>query len=122
LIIAFTSHGLESDASWPNVTLPNFNLRAANAGAVDKTLSFLYAPYVTDALSWEFYANENVSLLTDALEEDATLPSEKVYSENGGENTLAPIWQHFPPSSSLINLEDSLRNQRKPQHTHGSLP
>ena len=58
LSAAFTSHALSSGSSWPNVTLPDFEIRAANTRVLTALTVINFHPLVKeeDRSGWEAYA------------------------------------------------------------------
>jgi class 3 adenylate cyclase len=61
LSIAYTSYALSSNSTFPNVTLPDYQIVAANSRVMSETVIFKYLPKVTDETrkGWEAYAVEN---------------------------------------------------------------
>jgi len=61
LSVDITSYALATGSKFPFVTLPDFELKGANARITGDTLMIYYFPYVKDALKgrWETYAATN---------------------------------------------------------------
>jgi hypothetical protein len=58
--VAITSYALNTGANFPYVTMPDWELRAANTRVITKSITFQWFPLVQeeDRLGWEAYANE----------------------------------------------------------------
>jgi hypothetical protein len=58
--VAITSYALDTATNFPNVTMPNWELRAANTRVITKSITFQWFPLVQeeDRLGWEAYANQ----------------------------------------------------------------
>ena len=58
--VAITSYALNTAASFPNVTVPNWGLRGANTRVITKSVTLVWFPLVQeeDRLGWEAYANQ----------------------------------------------------------------
>jgi class 3 adenylate cyclase len=61
LSVTITSYAKSTGATFPNVTLPDFEIRASNSRVLSDTAVFNYQPVVTDEtrLGWEAYQIEN---------------------------------------------------------------
>jgi class 3 adenylate cyclase len=61
LSIAYTSHALSSNSTFPNVTLPNYHIHTCNMRIMSEAVVFNYQPIVTDETrkGYEAYAIEN---------------------------------------------------------------
>lgn len=61
LSVTFTSHAKSTGATFPNVTLPDFEIRCSNARVLSDSVVFNYSPLVTDETrkGWEAYQIEN---------------------------------------------------------------
>jgi hypothetical protein len=119
-----TSYSMDTKANWPNVTLPNFDIRTADpfengAGAE----LFLFAPIVSfeNRRGFEEYAREHQGWIKEDLElrglgkvDPGNIPSQ-IYSfsgeyeeEEAHENEMhIPIWQVAPvPTNAGIVMMD----------------
>lgn len=69
LRIAATSHVRTANATWPFVTLPDFDLRAGNVGDLGDIMSIGLHPYVTleNREEWENYSVENIAWLEESI-------------------------------------------------------
>ena len=61
LAVAYTSYAIGTGASWPNVTLPDFEIRAANTRILSDSAVINFYPLVTDEtrLGYEQYVRDN---------------------------------------------------------------
>jgi class 3 adenylate cyclase len=61
LSISYTSYALSSGLTFPNVTLPDYQLRTVNTRIMSEAVVFNYHPLVTDETrkGWEAYAIDN---------------------------------------------------------------
>jgi class 3 adenylate cyclase len=61
LSVLYTSYAINSGSTFPNVTLPDYQLHSANARIMSESVVFNYHPVVTDVnrKGWEAYAREN---------------------------------------------------------------
>jgi hypothetical protein len=126
LDISITSYAVGTNSTFPFVTLPDFDLRAANTLALADTFSIVFVPLVTQAnrVKWESYAVENEEWITTALNrqtasvgrrEQETLglvtPWITAFDEDGalvrqpdGAETYFPVWQNAPVDTGIINF------------------
>lgn len=120
---SITSHALDSEMTWPNVTLPHFDVRATKHK--NFTLEFYgFAPFVIPAtrLGWEEYALQNQDWISQDYhyrgwnESHNPIPPEiHRYNESAPivdfEKDMfdyeMPLWQVSPPRKdlSLVNLD-----------------
>jgi hypothetical protein len=58
--VAITSYALDTATNFPNVTMPDWELRGANTRVITKSITFQWFPLVQeeDRLGWEAYANQ----------------------------------------------------------------
>jgi hypothetical protein len=70
-----TSYALDTNQTFPFVTLPNFAVRGSNMRIQADAFVFHWAPLVTDVkrLAWEEYAMQNRFHIDEAFEEDEAL-------------------------------------------------
>jgi hypothetical protein len=127
LDISITSYAVGTNATFPFVTLPDFDLRAANTLALADTFSVIFVPLVTQAnrLKWENYTVQNEEWLTKAINRQTTAtvgrrvqesvgliePSISFFGEDGarihqpdGAEPYFPIWQNAPVDSGIVNF------------------
>jgi class 3 adenylate cyclase len=90
LSIAYTSYALSSNSTFPNVTLPNFQLVSANSRIMSETVVFNYHPMVTDETrkGWEAYVVENrVEFNISTLSEYSSIAYQDAeYNQSHGRN------------------------------------
>ena len=62
LSVAVTSYALDSGATWPMVTVPNFDLRGANIRIVTKSVACVFIPLIQeeDRPQWEEYVTQKI--------------------------------------------------------------
>jgi hypothetical protein len=58
--VVITSYALDTGSNFPYVTVPDWELRGANARVITKSNTFFWFPLVQeeDRLRWEAYANQ----------------------------------------------------------------
>jgi hypothetical protein len=126
LDISITSYAVGTNSTFPFVTLPDFDLRAANTLALADTFSVLFVPLVTQAnrAKWETYSVENEAWITTALNRQTAsverraqetlglvAPSITAFDPDGalvrqpdGAEPYFPIWQNAPVDTSIVNF------------------
>jgi hypothetical protein len=116
LATAFTAHSLSSKLSWPNVTLPFFELRTKDLRREQSGVEVVvFAPLVSkdSKEEWEAYSIENQGWLQEGLDYQGSgstvagrIPELVFPSEDGELNLFAPLWQigASPTNASIINL------------------
>jgi hypothetical protein len=133
--ISFTSYAVETNSTPPNVTMPDFDLRAANTLALADTFSVFFVPLVEEDTrqEWEQYSDENQGWISTALTrktatslrklEEVKGISETIYkfgesgqkvSEEYGSGPYFPVWQNAPVFEDIVNFNllsvDTLRD------------
>jgi class 3 adenylate cyclase len=112
LSIAYTSHAISSGSTFPNVTLPNYQLHASNARIMSEALVFNYQPIVTDETrkGWETYVRENKKLHFDAsiTELDLIQYQDNYFNQSGSQNLQ--INQELSAAQNIQDLSDAIRN------------
>lgn len=119
-----TSHALDSEMTWPNVTLPHFDIRARHNK--NFTLEFSgFAPFVVpaDRPGWESYSVHNQDWLAQDYHyrgwnqtPDSIAPQIHKYNESAPQlrddedemfDYEIPLWQLSPPRTdvSIVNLD-----------------
>jgi class 3 adenylate cyclase len=75
LSVAITSYALLTGSTFPNVTLPDFAARFANARVLSESFMITFNPLVTDATraGWEEYSIQHLDHYYEALEEETML-------------------------------------------------
>ena len=78
LRIAVTSHVISTNASWPFITIPDFDLRGSSANDMGDTLMVTLHPLVTlgDREAWENYTVNNIDWLYQAEARQSTATRE----------------------------------------------
>jgi class 3 adenylate cyclase len=124
LSIAITSLAVDSQASWPNFTVPDFEFRAANIRELADAASIAISPIVSedDRAGWEAYSIENTQWIDDAAAflvgrrlETPELDngvSKKVFAFKDGVERVVdespapflPMWQNYPAVPGLVNF------------------
>jgi class 3 adenylate cyclase len=104
LSVAITSHAVESGAPFPNVGLPDFPARFANARVLSGSFMLSWTPLVTDTTrsSWERFSIGQMDNFEAALRMDTLLQEH----QNTAYNFTAPIYpaDHAMPNP-IIRLE-----------------
>jgi hypothetical protein len=133
LRIAVTSHALNTNASWPFVTIPDFDLRAESARDLGDILSLSLHPLVSldDREEWEQYSVDNIDWLRQAKLRQSTAArelsdklepanftrgfSKEIYRFDSNDEVVIvdqttgpylPTWQHMPPLDQAINFNN----------------
>jgi hypothetical protein len=81
LTLSYTSQAnIDSNGSWPMVTLPDFEARAENVLKVSNLLALLMFPKVSGELrsAWEAYSNANQGWLAEGLAYQQNVPASEV--------------------------------------------
>ena len=118
LATALTAHARGDAIAWPNVTLPNFDIRATETEGLTGVKVLAFAPLVSESnlKGWEAYAWENQGFIAEDWSfRDASVVagkiSPKVYYDGpeavaAGE-LHAPLWQSGPVAydASIVNLD-----------------
>ena len=101
-----TSYALNSESRWPNVTIPDFELRGSTANSISKALQLTFSPLVAaeNRLQWEAYAFAHQQWLDESLKQAVELGSDK-YDE--GAHTL---WRQ--PISPTIQTSDAFMGSK----------
>jgi class 3 adenylate cyclase len=97
LQIAVTSHVMNTNASWPFITIPDFDLRGSNANDLGDTLMVALHPLVTsgDRVAWENYTVNSIDWLYQA---EARQPSAaRELRKTAGDRGLASTRAVTPP-------------------------
>jgi len=134
LATAVTSHAIEANETWPNVTLPHFDLRAREAEELSGLELIVFSPLVTEAnrAGWEEYAwqhqdwiAEDLNLYDDqggsvfnpgSIARSIYKFSDETDEDGAGRRRLiteydqsfyVPVWQlgPVPTNASIINLD-----------------
>jgi hypothetical protein len=129
LDISITSYAVGTNSTFPFVTLPDFDLRAANTLALADTLSVAFVPLVTQAnrAEWESYSVDNEAWITTALNRQTasvgrraqapetiglSTPVITAFAEDGalvpqpdGAGPYFPLWQNAPVDTSIVNFD-----------------
>lgn len=73
--VTLTSHALQSGQSFPMVTLPDFETRAANTRILADGVYVFWLPYVTDdkRAAWEVYASQHYTHIYEAYAAETRL-------------------------------------------------
>lgn len=125
--VEVTSLAVDSGASWPNFTLPDFEYRASILRSVADAGAVLYLPLVTASTraGWEAYSVENALWIQDAQDFENSLSQRQLYPpnfDNGFSDQIYvledgkphvdehtgpyyPIWQHYPVVKELVNFD-----------------
>jgi hypothetical protein len=85
LRVAVTSHVISTNASWPFVSIPDFDLRGSSANDLGDTLMVALHPLVTleDREAWEKYTVNNIDWLSQAEAQEPTAGRELHKSAGG---------------------------------------
>eukprot|EP00934_Nitzschia_sp_Nitz4_P003177 Nitzschia sp. Nitz4//scaffold52_size167869//51633//56242//NITZ4_002269-RA/size167869-snap-gene-0.210-mRNA-1//1//CDS//3329554014//3167//frame0 len=99
LRIAITSHASTNNASWPFVTIPDYDLRAQNIRDLANVISVNLHPIVSyeDRLPWEEYAVDNIEWLMTSLERQEN----GQYYRSLQETRIAERWLTAPNVSDM---------------------
>ena len=126
-----TSYALALEARWPNITVPDFELRGSAINTMSKALQITLSPLVAaeDRDQWADYAFAHQNWLDESLlqaEElgidkydegshswrqpiSRTIQSSNDFMGSDGEEiyVYAPVWQQSPPphDPSIVNLD-----------------
>jgi class 3 adenylate cyclase len=75
LAVAITSYALQTGSTFPNVTLPDFAARFANARVLSESFMITFNPLVTDEMraGWEEYSIQHMDQYYEALKEETML-------------------------------------------------
>lgn len=126
LSIAATSFAINTNRTWPYVTMYDYDLRAQSALALATTGQMTFAPLVTEEnrVKWEEYSAANLWWISEAMERthgdsseqylDDVWISDKLYTVDDNINPIPPegpgpffpVWQMQPPIPVFINLAD----------------
>lgn len=103
LSVAYTSHALNSGSNFPNVTLPDFEIRGASARVVADSTFFRWMPLVTDdtRAGWEAYAAQHHTWLERAYASERQQTARQDVSFNRTGPTS--------PTTRRALLQDSVR-------------
>ena len=122
--ISVTSHGTKNSVP-PNVTIPDFDLRAANTLALADAFSVFLVPLVDrdGRLQWEQYAVENQGWVEVAMNRESTNDwrrrnlqttgiSETIYRSDANGDKISedqgdlycPVWQNAPVYEDIVNF------------------
>eukprot|EP00339_Tiarina_fusa_P025260 CAMPEP_0117016014 /NCGR_PEP_ID=MMETSP0472-20121206/12683_1 /TAXON_ID=693140 ORGANISM="Tiarina fusus, Strain LIS" /NCGR_SAMPLE_ID=MMETSP0472 /ASSEMBLY_ACC=CAM_ASM_000603 /LENGTH=1517 /DNA_ID=CAMNT_0004719937 /DNA_START=135 /DNA_END=4688 /DNA_ORIENTATION=+ len=124
LSIAITSLAVDSQATWPNFTVPDFEFRASSIRELADAASVVLSPLVSDAerAGWEAYSVENAEWVEDAAEfltgrrkletEQVNGISKDIFEfKDGVDRTVdqsgepyLPMWQSYPAIAGLVNF------------------
>ena len=118
LSTALTAYARGDAIAWPNVTLPNFDIRATEAEGLTGVKVLAFAPLVSESnlKGWEAYAWANQGFIADdwsfrdasvdAGEITATLFYDGPEAVAAGE-LHAPLWQSGPVAydASIVNID-----------------
>jgi hypothetical protein len=98
LSVTITSHAAESGATFPNVGLPDFPARFANARVLSGSFLISWTPLVTDTTrsSWERYSRGHIDRFEAALRVDTMLQKH----QNEAYNLTGPM---YSPSRAIPN-------------------
>ena len=125
LDVAATTLAIATNATWPTITFPDFELLAGNALTIANTHDILFAPYVTNITrqKWESYsmlvANDWLSNSAAGMNENArrrSLQSAQIHDTifrlfqgklvaQPGKGPYFPIWQHTPINPKIVNFD-----------------
>jgi class 3 adenylate cyclase len=117
---AFTSYELNSNESWPLVTIPDFELRGGHARELGDVLSVGIHPLVNSGMreTWENYTALNIDWFGQAKskcgagtgqnlefsEEMLRLDGESGFVVDDSAGPYLPTWQLTPATENIINL------------------
>jgi class 3 adenylate cyclase len=106
LSVTITSHATESGATFPNVGLPDFPARFANARVLSGSFTISWTPLVTDTTrsSWERYSKGHIDHFEAALRVDTMLQKIQNEAYNLTGSTYPP--SHIMPNP-IIRLEQN---------------
>lgn len=132
LSITVTAHALSANQSWPNVTVPFFEIRSEEARKQADLHGFLLTPIVVEAdrMAWEAYSTANQGWLHEGLayrglgdvepgnisetifaftEAEQNTGSEQSMGSEQSTGSFLPVWQMgaAPTNSSVVNLDIS---------------
>jgi hypothetical protein len=134
LDISVTSYAVGTGSTPPNVTMPDFDLRAANTLALADTFSVFYVPVVEEGgrKEWEQYAVEKQGWIETAVSRETASSARRVQELQGIAETIFkfgdngepvpegdlgpyfPIWQNAPVFEQIVNFNllsvDSFRD------------
>jgi CHASE domain len=117
---SMTSNAISGNQTWPNVTIPFFEIRAHEAKQRVTMDIFMVAPFVKEAdrLGWEAYATANQGWLGAGLDyqelenvDPGAIPKVIHPFSNdtsmGGHDSYLPLWQigPAPSNASIVNLD-----------------
>jgi cell division protein FtsL len=115
---SITSYALASGSTFPNVTVPNFEVLGANARILSDALIILYTPLVSneDRIGFEAYARDNEAQFDEALasENELRQRQDEAFGISG------PPGQELPPMPMEIYKYGP--NNTKPSVPEGTGP
>ena len=94
LSIAYTSHALSTNSTFPNVTLPNFHIYASNMRIMSEAIAFNYQSIVTDETrkGYEAYVIENRGHFVDTVaKEMASIQQQDLYFNESNNRNLEDV-------------------------------
>jgi hypothetical protein len=126
LDISFTSYAVGSNSTQPFVTMPDFDLNAANTLALAETFSIMLLPRIeaSEREKWETYSVDNQEWIDVALnrkplsverrktqqQRNGIAPTIFRFAEDGSrvadntEGPFFPVWQNVPVGEGIINF------------------
>jgi hypothetical protein len=126
LDISFTSYAVGSNSTQPFVTMPDFDLNAANTLSLAETFSIMVLPRIeaSEREKWETYSVDNQEWIDVALNRkplsverrklqqqgNGIAPTIFRFGEDGSraadntEGPYFPVWQNVPVSAGIINF------------------
>lgn len=126
---SLTSYAAFTNKTWPFVTLPDFEVKAASARALAGSVSLTFSPLVTaeEKKEWEVYSVQNREWVQQGLDFEERFGIERIdyrslqtnpntavissFDQSGdrlpaqGDGPFFPVWQSSPVAERMINLD-----------------
>ena len=95
LSMAYTSYAIDSDSTWPNVTLPDYERKASRVMDLADVIAIFQFPLITSdtRAGWESYAMDHFGWLQDGLQtrqEEILFRQQQQQAVDGGSGNTAP--------------------------------
>lgn len=125
--VSLTSYATFNNLTWPFVTVPDYEVKAASVRSLAKSVSLMFYPHVDaeDREAWEAYSGENQAWVQKGRDFQQAVLKEETTDRRLGEETdfvsyiddegnrlpvtgdgpFFPSWQSSPVSENLINLD-----------------
>ena len=115
-----TSYALSTNAKFPNVTYPHFEIRGSSARIQSDALSIAFSPIVTDEtrIGYEEYMTQNCNWIVTSFENESTLRIQQDENFNMDTNSAfttmaksededAPLFIYFAPQKDTTTTDDN---------------